>query len=288
MASSEWCRASTPRSSGWAELADPPDGAVNLRRVGTEVLHVMSGDAHGASIEVDGELVIGRSSAELTDLRHDTEISRVHARIWRTEGGELMIEDLGSRNGTFLNGSRIHGPRLLHPGDWLRTGRTTMELLGDSPANGAPRYDALVEPEEPEPERRSRGAAGHIHLWPVAAILAALLAGAGLGAAVAASHRSAPKSTTMVVTRKVERPAPPPRIAAPRRAVALTPLTARDTFVKAFCGRSATAPRAICGCTYVELTRREPYALLAAQVAESRGRRIAPAIVSASRACGAG
>src|SRR5436309_13169010 len=104
MRPSAWCPASTPRATGSAEPADPPDAAVNLPRVGTEVLHVMSGDAHGASVELDGELVIGRSSAELTDLRHDTEISRVHARIWRTEGGELMLEDLGSRNGTVLNG----------------------------------------------------------------------------------------------------------------------------------------------------------------------------------------
>ena len=230
----------------------------------TEVLHVTSGDGRGTSVELNGELVLGRSSAELPGLRGDTEISRVHARIWRTDGGELMLEDLGSRNGTFLNGSKIHGPRLLHPGDWLRTGRTTMELVDDAPANGAPRYDALVEDEEPKPARRSRGSSGHIHLWPVAAIFVALLAGAGLGAAVAASHRAKAKTSTMVVTRKVERPAPPPHIAAPRRAVALAPLTARETFVKAFCGRSATAPRAICGCTYVELTRREPYALIAA------------------------
>ena len=255
----------------------------------TELLNVTSGDAVGTSIALDGELVIGRSSAELPGLRTDTEISRVHARIWRAGEGELMIEDLGSRNGTFLNGSRIHGPRLLHAGDWLRTGRTTMELVDDAETNGAPRYDALVEDDEPTLAAAS-GSPGHIHLWPVAAILAALLAGGAIGAAVAAS-RGAEKvrSSTVVVTRQVERQAPPPRIAAPARPAVIPPYpaAAREAFVNAFCGRSATAPKGMCGCTYVELARREPYSLLLAQVARSHGRRIAPAIVSAARTCGA-
>jgi len=256
--------------------------------VATELLNVTSGDERGKSIALDGELVIGRSSAELPGLRADTEISRVHARIWRTERGELMVEDLGSRNGTFLNGSRINCPRLLQPGDWLRAGRTTMELVGDEAPPEAPRYDALVEDDEPALAARS-GSEGHIHLWPVAAILAALLAGGGIGAAVAASQGTEKsKTSTVLVTREVELPAPKPRLVAPAQPVQLPPVGARDAFVSAFCGRSAGAPKAICGCTYVELTRREPYSLLLAQVAASHGRKVAPAIRSAARACGAG
>ena len=62
---------------------------------------------------------------------------------------------------------------------------------------------------------------------------------------------------------------------------------AREAFTSAFCGGSASAPKAVCRCTYVELTRREPFPVLLAQVDRSRGRRISPAIVSAARACGA-
>jgi hypothetical protein len=218
----------------------------------------------------------------------------VHARVWLNGGGEAMIEDLGSRNGTFLNGSRIHGPRVLHPGDWLRTGHTTMEVVANGVNGDAPRYDALVEERDEGTAPvavAAHGSSGHIRPWPLAAILAALLAGGGVGAAVAASAGdSAQKTSTMVVTHRVVREAPPPRLAAPSKPVQLPTWSAaasREAFVRAFCARGA-APRGICGCTYLELTRREPYALLHTQVAGSHGRRISPAIVSASRACGAG
>ena len=257
-----------------------------------ESLSVTSGDGRGKSIPIEGELVIGRSTSALPGLQADTEISRVHARVWLSDDGEPMIEDLGSRNGTFLNGSRIHGPRALHAGDWLRAGRTTMEVVGNGAPGEAPRYDALVEEEETAGHAvvAASGSPGHIRPWPLAAILAALLAGGGIGVAVAASAGDSEKTNTVVITHRVLREAPPPRLVAPARPAQLPAYpaaAARDAFVRAFCARGA-APKGVCGCTYVELTRREPYALLLAQVARSHGRRIAPAIVSASRACGAG
>jgi pSer/pThr/pTyr-binding forkhead associated (FHA) protein len=38
-----------------------------------------------------------------------------------------MVEDLGSTNGTFHNGSKITSPRLLHPGDRIQVGTTVIE-----------------------------------------------------------------------------------------------------------------------------------------------------------------
>ena len=38
-----------------------------------------------------------------------------------------MVEDLGSTNGTFHNGNRLNGSRLLHPGDRVQVGNTVME-----------------------------------------------------------------------------------------------------------------------------------------------------------------
>src|SRR5437763_3910131 len=223
-----------------------------------------------------------------------------------------MIEDLGSRNGTFLNGSRIHAPRLLQVGDWLRVGQTTMEVVngdGGGTHNGAPRYDALVADEE-EPRTMAaasgaRGSAGHIRPWPLAAILLALLCGGAIGAAVAASNRARTRTNTVVVTQKVERAAPRPQLVAPPHRLALPPpvpvtatlaaanpaatypTAAHDLFVRAFCGHGATASKAVCGCTYDELTRREPYAQLVSQVSRSH-RTVAAPIASAARACGAG
>ena len=271
-----------------------------------ESLNVISGEGRGTSIALEGELVLGRSSAALEALRDDTEISRVHARVWKDRTGELMVEDLGSTNGTYVNGMRIHGPRVLRPGDWLLTGHTTMELVENGAGDGAPSYDALVEEDEPTlAARAAAGAAGHIRPWPLAAVLAALLAGGGIGAALAASHREAAKTSTLVITRKIVRPAPPPRLSSPARPAQLPPpiapataqstanpqatypVAARDVFVHAFCGPGGTAPKGVCGCTYSELTRREPYGLLLAQVARSYGGRVAPAIARAARSCGA-
>lgn len=51
----------------------------------------------------------------------DTEVSRQHARINRTPGGHVL-EDLGSTNGTFVNGDRLVSPRVLNPGDLVGLG----------------------------------------------------------------------------------------------------------------------------------------------------------------------
>jgi hypothetical protein len=67
-----------------------------------------------------GEVFIGR---EMTNdiVINDAEISRRHARIvWQPAG--FMIEDLGSTNGTFINGQRLMNPALMRPGDMMMFG----------------------------------------------------------------------------------------------------------------------------------------------------------------------
>ena len=70
-------------------------------------LWVISGSRAGQSVGVTGELIIGRENADLTV--DDAEVSRRHVAV-RLEGGEVEVEDLGSANGTFVDGSRIDGP----------------------------------------------------------------------------------------------------------------------------------------------------------------------------------
>jgi len=96
------------------------DGSTYLR------LEVISGNAAGATIAVEDELVIGRHADGPGRLSEDEEISRQHARISREATGEYAIEDLGSSNGTFVNGLRIQSPRLLALGDSIETGATTL------------------------------------------------------------------------------------------------------------------------------------------------------------------
>ena len=93
---------------------------------------IKSGPLAGQRVDVAGPMVIGRENADITI--HDAEISRRHAEV-RLSGAGLEIEDLGSTNGTFVNGERIEGERQLAPGDVIRVGNT--ELALDGPPGGA-------------------------------------------------------------------------------------------------------------------------------------------------------
>jgi FHA domain len=73
-----------------------------------------------------GETTLGRSE-ECTMLLDDALLSRVHARL-RVSGSEVVLEDLDSKNGTYVNDVRIQEPARLHNGDRLRLGHTLMEL----------------------------------------------------------------------------------------------------------------------------------------------------------------
>src|SRR3954468_17260725 len=104
-----------------------------------ESLKVVAGNAAGSSIALEQELVIGRSTPGLGSLGGDSEISRVHARIYHDPSGQLIVEDLGSTNGTFVNGNRISSPTPLRAGDELRVGQTTISVGGGVADEGATR-----------------------------------------------------------------------------------------------------------------------------------------------------
>jgi hypothetical protein len=98
---------------------------------------------------------LGKGRADVV-LKNRT-VSRLHAAIESVTGG-WVIQDLGSRNGTFVNGDRITGPRALRPDDEVRLGAVRLMFRaapGDdsfsqtSPIQAAPRLtvrerDALV------------------------------------------------------------------------------------------------------------------------------------------------
>jgi predicted Ser/Thr protein kinase len=100
-------------------------------------LRVTAGNALGAEIQVENEFVIGRQASEEGKLGQDAEISRQHARVARSGGG-FVIEDLGSTNGTFVNGRRITGPEILSPGDRIQVGATTLVVQVSVPAAAEP------------------------------------------------------------------------------------------------------------------------------------------------------
>lgn len=111
------------------------------RRIGAVArpfLEVTEGPARGGLVDVPaGGLVLGRSAAGPGELGGDSALSRRHARLVWTSDGVLAIEDLGSTNGTYVNGSPIAALRLLRPGDEVRVGATTLSLIGGE-AGGEP------------------------------------------------------------------------------------------------------------------------------------------------------
>jgi pSer/pThr/pTyr-binding forkhead associated (FHA) protein len=84
-------------------------------------LIMRSGPTPGAAYTLEGDqLTIGRDSTNQIVI-NDAEISRRHARL-TFQGGKYVLEDLGSTNGTFVNGQRLAGPRVLKPGEVVSFG----------------------------------------------------------------------------------------------------------------------------------------------------------------------
>lgn len=78
------------------------------------------GHEPGMIYDLDGDIVLGRG--EEAEIRlQDPFASARHARIYR-QGGALVIEDVGSTNGTYLNEELLETPRPLHPDDRVRIG----------------------------------------------------------------------------------------------------------------------------------------------------------------------
>ena len=78
------------------------------------------GHETGMIYDIDGDLVLGRGDRAEIRLEDPFASSR-HARIFE-QGNAVVIEDLGSTNGTYLNEEVLQTPRPLHPGDRVRIG----------------------------------------------------------------------------------------------------------------------------------------------------------------------
>jgi pilus assembly protein CpaF len=80
-----------------------------------------SGPTPGVTYPLEGDqLTIGRDSSNGVAI-NDPEVSRRHSRLM-FQGGKYVLEDLGSTNGTFVNGQRLAGPVVLKPGDVVSLG----------------------------------------------------------------------------------------------------------------------------------------------------------------------
>ncbi len=110
------------------------------------VLELWSQHGHDLAMLEGDRLNIGKSATCDVVIATDPSVSRVHA-CFELTGGHWSIRDLGSTNGTFLNGDRLFGERILHDGDEILLGRTRVVFRDRSAAH------------EPSTEPRARTAA---------------------------------------------------------------------------------------------------------------------------------
>ncbi len=122
-------------------------------------LVITSGQLEGRRIEVSRELVVGRENVDVEI--DDAELSRRHFAVRPVAGG-LEVEDLGSRNGTRVDGTRIDGPTRVRHGAIVTVGVTmlTVEAPQEAPASSAGETRAhvsegtVVGQAPPRPARR--------------------------------------------------------------------------------------------------------------------------------------
>ncbi len=80
----------------------------------------------GVTYPLGDELTLGRGEGCTISLTDDAFLSGLHARVFR-QGAATFVEDLGSTNGSFLNGTRLSSATALSKGDRLQIGNTVLE-----------------------------------------------------------------------------------------------------------------------------------------------------------------
>jgi hypothetical protein len=106
-------------------------------------------------ITLSGQRVtIGKADTNLVSLEHDATVSRLHA-VLENLGSAWSVRDLGSRNGTYLNGEKISAERVLRSGDELRVGSSRLVFWHVRQAGEPSAKDETVS-AEPAPPRLTR------------------------------------------------------------------------------------------------------------------------------------
>lgn len=115
-AGAAFAASATPRHRGFSRSSAPQN------------LILTTGPLTGTTLSLTGydEVSVGRSSG-CTLVLEDDFASGTHARLIR-RGSDWYLEDLDSRNGTFLGGQRIDQPEPLHVGSEFRIGQTTVRM----------------------------------------------------------------------------------------------------------------------------------------------------------------
>ncbi|MGP0053250.1 MAG: FHA domain-containing protein [Solirubrobacteraceae bacterium] len=203
-------------------------------------LLVVRGPAAGTQIEVGEVLLIGRSAPGDGQLGGDAELSRRHALIKRS-GTRLTIADLGSTNGTRLNGRLLTDSAELSVGDRIELGGSAIEVRGAAARRTASEHATATRgagqvvapfapPEVSRRDRRTARRSSEIALGVVAAVaIAAAFIFAARGAGQGGSSATSPPfDGTVFIETNVARPDANSILALRYRAGSFRPLQIRE------------------------------------------------------------
>jgi pSer/pThr/pTyr-binding forkhead associated (FHA) protein len=96
------------------------------RKEGTRLVMIKSDSQQGTTVEVPDVVVLGRS-VDADVLLEDPYASDFHMRLVAQDDG-MVLHDLGSTNGTYVNGRRVTAPTRLRRGDTIQVGKSVMEV----------------------------------------------------------------------------------------------------------------------------------------------------------------
>jgi pSer/pThr/pTyr-binding forkhead associated (FHA) protein len=102
---------------------------IEAERAGLPFLIYRDGSGRHLLLVLDGEpdrVTLGRRASADVPLEWDEEVSRAHAVLERVGRAWTLVDDGLSRNGSFVNGRRVHGRRRLDDGDAVTVGRTLL------------------------------------------------------------------------------------------------------------------------------------------------------------------
>jgi S1-C subfamily serine protease len=141
-------------------------------------LTIGSGDGQGLSVKVEGERFLVGTGTECQLMVGDPKAAPLHAYFEVGEGGRVALHDLGSETGTYVDGERVEGSRVIEGGEEIRIGDT---MLVPSVAEPAEEAEAVAHQAEPlEVVREHKQLRERVRLATALAVGAALLAVAGL------------------------------------------------------------------------------------------------------------
>jgi putative serine protease PepD len=116
-------------------------------------LSITAGEGEGLAVRVEGERFLVGSSRECRLIVHDDDVDAIHCLFAIDDSGDVEVQDLRTKSGTYVNGERIQGATAVKDGDEIKIGSTVLTATTTDPAESDDVDEPAVEvavPPEPE------------------------------------------------------------------------------------------------------------------------------------------